>query len=116
MIIISSVLDSVIGLSFMAIQKKDLKAAIPFGPFLAIGAFVYQFWGEALIAHLRGMGPRKPPFAYFGKAWRLGDLLDRKYYFRALIRTPTLCLRGRGSVIFQFNLCLWLPEFGEKNN
>ena len=48
-IIISSALGSVIGLSFMAIQKKDLKAAIPFGPFLAVGAFVYQFWGEYLL-------------------------------------------------------------------
>jgi len=30
-------------------QKKGLKLAIPFGPFLSIGAIAYVFMGSALI-------------------------------------------------------------------
>ncbi|NBV49825.1 prepilin peptidase [bacterium] len=45
-IVISSALGSVVGLSLMLLRKKTLKTAIPFGPFLALGAIVYLFWGE----------------------------------------------------------------------
>lgn len=44
-IVVSSGLGSVIGIACMALQKKDFKAAIPFGPFLAVGAIVYVFCG-----------------------------------------------------------------------
>lgn len=44
-VVVSSALGSVIGLSFMLFRKKDFKTEIPFGPFLAIGALVYLFWG-----------------------------------------------------------------------
>ena len=45
-IVISSALGSIVGLSLMLLKKKTLKTAIPFGPFLAVGAIVYLFWGE----------------------------------------------------------------------
>ncbi len=48
-VIISSALGSIVGLSIMAIQKKDFKSAIPFGPFLALGAVAYLFWGPYLL-------------------------------------------------------------------
>ena len=45
-IITSSLLGSVVGIGTMLFLKKDFKTAIPFGPFLAVGALVYLFWGE----------------------------------------------------------------------
>lgn len=47
-IVISSALGSIIGLSLMAIQRKNFKSAIPFGPFLAGAALIYLFWGARL--------------------------------------------------------------------
>ncbi len=47
-IIISSLVGSIVGIAIMIFQKKDLKLAIPFGPFLAIGAFVFMFWGDSI--------------------------------------------------------------------
>lgn len=42
---VSSFLGSIIGLSVMALRGKDLKHAIPFGPFLAGAAVLYLLWG-----------------------------------------------------------------------
>ncbi|NBX67921.1 MAG: prepilin peptidase [Proteobacteria bacterium] len=47
-IIMSSLLGSIVGISLMIFQKKDFKTAIPFGPFLALGALAYLFFGEQL--------------------------------------------------------------------
>lgn len=44
-IVMSSALGSIVGIIFMLIHKKDFKTAIPFGPFLAIAALVYVFFG-----------------------------------------------------------------------
>lgn len=38
-----------IGFCLMARSKKGLKLAIPFGPFLSLGALLYVFWGPQLI-------------------------------------------------------------------
>jgi leader peptidase (prepilin peptidase) / N-methyltransferase len=48
-IFVSSLAGSVIGVSLMLIQKKDSKLAIPFGPYLALGALLYVFYGPRLI-------------------------------------------------------------------
>ncbi len=48
-IFISSAVGSVTGLLVMLIQKGNLKLAIPFGPFLAIGGVAYLFFGHPLI-------------------------------------------------------------------
>lgn len=45
----SSLVGSIAGLSLMAIQGKDRHLAIPFGPYLVLGAILYIFWGPALI-------------------------------------------------------------------
>ena len=45
----SSLLGSVIGVSIMLLQKKDSKFAIPFGPYLALGAVLYIFYGRQVI-------------------------------------------------------------------
>jgi len=31
-----------------------MKTAVPFGPFLAIGALVYVFWGDVLVSWYLG--------------------------------------------------------------
>lgn len=45
----SSLIGSVVGVSIMLAQKKDSKLAIPFGPYLALGAVMYIFYGPQLI-------------------------------------------------------------------
>ena len=47
-VLLSSIVGSVVGIVIMIVQKKNLKLALPFGPFLALGAFVYLFWGDYL--------------------------------------------------------------------
>ncbi|TAN43436.1 MAG: prepilin peptidase [Nitrospirae bacterium] len=43
-----SIAGSIIGIGLMAFKGKDRKTAIPFGPFLAIGALISLFFGEAI--------------------------------------------------------------------
>jgi len=48
-IFIASLLGTLIGVPLMLLQRRDTRLAIPFGPFLAIAATVYLFWGQGLI-------------------------------------------------------------------
>lgn len=48
-IFVSSLVGTVIGIIVMLIQGKNLKLAVPFGPFLSIGAVVYVFFGTEFI-------------------------------------------------------------------
>ncbi len=48
-ILVSSVLGSIVGLTFAARQKSGLKTTIPFGPFLSLAAYAYIFIGPPLI-------------------------------------------------------------------
>jgi len=45
----SSLVGSIVGLSLMALQRKGRHLAIPFGPYLAMGAVLYVFYGPQLI-------------------------------------------------------------------
>lgn len=45
----SSLLGTFSGIIIMLVQKKNMKLAIPFGPFLSMGAITYLFWGSSLI-------------------------------------------------------------------
>ncbi len=45
----ASLIGSVIGITWVYINRKDMKAAIPFGPFLSIGALIYLLWGPPMI-------------------------------------------------------------------
>jgi len=51
----SSLSGSLIGVSMMLFQKKDSKLAIPFGPYLALGAVLYIFYGRPLIQWYLGL-------------------------------------------------------------
>jgi leader peptidase (prepilin peptidase) / N-methyltransferase len=46
----SSVMGSIVGITIMLIKGKNMKFAIPFGPFLSIGAIAYVFLGSEIIA------------------------------------------------------------------
>ncbi len=48
-IILSTALGSLVGLLIMFLKKKDFKTAIPFGPFLAIGAALYFIYEKKLL-------------------------------------------------------------------
>jgi len=45
----SSLFGSVVGLTLMAVRKKDSQLPIPFGPFLAFGAVLFIFYGRQMI-------------------------------------------------------------------
>ena len=48
-ILFSSFIGSIIGIIFITVKGKDLKYAIPFGPFLALGAVLSLFLGEEIV-------------------------------------------------------------------
>lgn len=49
-LIVASTTGAAVGLGLMLIKRKGLRLAVPFGPFLALGALVYVLHGEALSA------------------------------------------------------------------
>ncbi|MBN2283070.1 MAG: prepilin peptidase [Deltaproteobacteria bacterium] len=51
-ILVSSLLGAVVGIGVIIAQKGDMKYAIPFGPFLSIGAVSYLFWGNRFLQYL----------------------------------------------------------------
>lgn len=48
-IFVSSAVGTIIGITVMLVKGKNMKFAVPFGPFLAIGAMAYIFFGERII-------------------------------------------------------------------
>ncbi|HVN71693.1 MAG TPA: prepilin peptidase [Desulfomonilia bacterium] len=48
-VFMSSLMGTMVGIPYGLIKKGTLKAAIPFGPFLALGAFIYVLWGQYII-------------------------------------------------------------------
>ena len=49
-ILCSSLIGSIVGVTMMLVTSADSKYAVPFGPFLSLGAIIYILWGENLIA------------------------------------------------------------------
>lgn len=47
-LLIGAFAGAIVGLTLMFFQGKNLKYAVPFGPFLSLGGVVYLFWGERL--------------------------------------------------------------------
>ncbi len=48
-VLVSSLIGSMVGVALMVATGADSKYAIPFGPFLSIGAVIYLFFGRELI-------------------------------------------------------------------
>ncbi len=49
-LLVSSFLGALVGLLFILFKGKDLKYAVPFGPFLCVAAVVYLFYGDHLMS------------------------------------------------------------------
>lgn len=47
-LLVSSLLGALIGVGTIVFKGEDLKYALPFGPFLAVGALIYLLWGYQL--------------------------------------------------------------------
>lgn len=58
-IMAGSLLGTVIGLPLMLIKKKDIKYAIPFGPFLSLGGLLFVFTGDKIIYEFNNFLMRK---------------------------------------------------------
>jgi leader peptidase (prepilin peptidase) / N-methyltransferase len=54
--LLSSLTGSLVGVTLMLWTGSDTKYAIPFGPFLALGAVAFIFCGDPLIAWYLGLG------------------------------------------------------------
>ncbi|MFO7813795.1 MAG: prepilin peptidase [Pelovirga sp.] len=54
-IFLASLAGTLVGVPLMLVQKGDTRLAIPFGPFLALAAVVYLFWGQMLISWYLGL-------------------------------------------------------------
>ena len=54
-IFLASLAGTLVGVPLMLAQKGDTRLAIPFGPFLALAAVVYLFWGKMLIGWYLGL-------------------------------------------------------------
>ncbi len=54
-ILSSAFLGSVVGIVAMHKAGKDTKMAIPFGPFLSVGAILYLFWGAKITRWYLGL-------------------------------------------------------------
>ena len=48
-LLLASFIGSIVGVVWMVARGADSKLAIPFGPFLALGALVTLFWGDTII-------------------------------------------------------------------
>jgi leader peptidase (prepilin peptidase)/N-methyltransferase len=57
-IFLASVSGLLVGVFFMVFKKKNLKFALPFGPFLSLGSYIALFWGIDILA-------------WMGKLWLL---------------------------------------------
>lgn len=54
---VSSLFGSIIGVSLIAMNKKEMSSQIPYGPYLALAAFAWMFGGANLwAAYLQWMG------------------------------------------------------------
>jgi leader peptidase (prepilin peptidase)/N-methyltransferase len=54
-ILCSSFIGTVVGVTMMLASSANSKYAIPFGPFLSLGAVVYVLWGKTLITWYLGL-------------------------------------------------------------
>jgi len=54
-LLVASSIGSAVGVALMIRSQADSKLAIPFGPFLSLGALCYLFFGEELIDWYLGL-------------------------------------------------------------
>ncbi len=49
-LLFSSLSGAVIGGAYLVLVRRDARAAIPFGPFLAVAGMIWLLWGEELLS------------------------------------------------------------------
>ena len=49
-IFLSSMVGSIVGLALIALRKRDLQGHIPYGPYIALGALIWLFAQDQLLA------------------------------------------------------------------
>jgi len=54
-ILLSSFIGSIMGILIMIFKGKGFRTAIPFGPFLSLGAVISLFYGEFIIGWYLGL-------------------------------------------------------------
>ena len=60
-LVVGAFLGSFVGILLIVLGKGRLGSRIPFGPYLALGAFVWAFWGAAIVkAYLALLAPPVP--------------------------------------------------------
>lgn len=47
-VLISSLLGAIVGVTLVALGRRELQGRIPFGPYLALAALLWLFWGPAI--------------------------------------------------------------------
>jgi leader peptidase (prepilin peptidase)/N-methyltransferase len=50
--LLASIIGSVVGIAHIVVQGRGMRTAIPFGPFLALGALITLFFGDVLVRFL----------------------------------------------------------------
>lgn len=48
-IVISSFAGSIVGITLIALRKRGLQSRIPYGPYLALAAIIWIYWGPAIV-------------------------------------------------------------------
>lgn len=48
-IVISSFAGSIVGISLIALRKRGLQSRIPYGPYLALAALIWIYWGPRIV-------------------------------------------------------------------
>ena len=48
-LVLSSMVGAVVGISLIVIKGRDKNIPIPFGPYLAAAGWITFFWGEAIL-------------------------------------------------------------------
>jgi len=60
-ILISSLSGSIVGISLVGMKQKEMQSKIPYGPYIALAALLWIFWGPAWWqAYLNFMAPPPP--------------------------------------------------------
>jgi leader peptidase (prepilin peptidase)/N-methyltransferase len=54
-LVAASVIGAVVGVTTIAIGKREWSAKIPFGPYLSVGALIWLFWGPMTVAWYWGL-------------------------------------------------------------
>ena len=54
-VLLASFTGLLVGGFFIIFRGKNLKMALPFGPFLSLGSFLSLFWGDAILAAIQGL-------------------------------------------------------------